>query len=216
MVGGKNAFPAPNPQKKLLLAQDHPWYMNMEPGKKWEQQLEGEPSLYVGETSRSIQERTKEHWRGMWSKSEKNHIWKHQVLVHGGSQEPKFLMMPVKYYRTALARQVGEVVRIRRRGGEGALLNSKGEFNRSHIPRLTIQEELPPEGALASRLEEQEKLIEKQGAVLKTWEQNKTRERNLADLSKKGSQTKRRGEPTKEGGEQNFKGAGAKSSSSSL
>ena len=59
-------------------------------------------------------------------------------------KEPKFLMMPVKYFRTALARQVGEAVRIRRRGGEGALLNSKGEFNRSKIPRLTIQEELAP------------------------------------------------------------------------
>ena len=46
---------------------------------------------------------------------------------------------------------------------------------------------------MASRLEEQEKLIEEQGAVLKTWEQNKTKEINLADLSKKGSKTKRRG-----------------------
>ena len=98
--------------------------------------------------------------------SEKNHIWKHQVLVHGGSKEPKFLMMPVKYFRTALAGQVGEAVRIRRRGGEGALLNSKGEFNRSKIPRLTIQEELPPEGAMADREKEQEKQMEEQGALL--------------------------------------------------
>ena len=51
------------------------------------------------------------------------------MLGHGGSQEPEILMMPVEFYR-----QVGEAVRIRRRRG-GALLNSKGEFNSSRIPR---------------------------------------------------------------------------------
>ena len=34
--------------------------------------MEGEPSLYVGETSQLIQERTKEHWRGMRSKDERD------------------------------------------------------------------------------------------------------------------------------------------------
>ena len=53
-----------------------------------------------------------------------------------------------------------------RTGGEGALLNSKREFNRSKIPRLTIQEELPPEGAMADREKEQEKQMEEQGALL--------------------------------------------------
>ena len=51
-------------------------------------------------------------------------------------------MMKVKgQFRTALARQVAEAVWIRRRGGEGAILNSKGEFCRSYIPRLQVVEE---------------------------------------------------------------------------
>ena len=32
-------------------------------------------------------------------------------------------------------------MRIRRREGEGAILNSRGEFNRSYIPRLVLREE---------------------------------------------------------------------------
>ena len=167
----------------------------VEPGKKWEQKDEGEPSLYVGETSRSIQERSKEHWSGLRSKSEKNHIWKHQMLAHGGSQEPNFLMMPVKYHRTALARQVGEAVRIRRRGGEGALLNSKGEYNRSHIPRLTIQVDQPSEGAISGWEEDQQRKEREQGADLERWKWSKTRERNIKELSTIGGH-KKRGEET--------------------
>ena len=34
-----------------------------------------------------------------------------------------------------------EAVRIRRRGGEGRILNSKAEFNRSYIPRLVVDKE---------------------------------------------------------------------------
>ena len=48
-----------------------------------------------------------------------------------------FLMRIKSKTRTALERQAKEAVRIRRREGEGAILNSKAEFNRFHIPRLS-------------------------------------------------------------------------------
>ena len=44
-------------------------------------------------------------------------------------------MRVVEFYKSALSRQVGEAIRIRRRG---LTLNSKGEFNRCSIPRLTL------------------------------------------------------------------------------
>ena len=47
----------------------------------------------------------------------------------------------VKYYRTALSRQVGEAIQIRARGGEGEILNSKGEFNRCSITRLVLDKD---------------------------------------------------------------------------
>ena len=77
------------------------------------------PSVYIGETSRTIYERSKEHWSSWRSKKEESHIRKHQENDHGGSSSPKFVMRVVRNYKTALSRQIGEAVRIRRRGGGG-------------------------------------------------------------------------------------------------
>ena len=101
---------------------------------------EGNPALYVGETSRSILERTREHWKGYEGKKEDNHIFKQQAIVHGGAPA-KFTMRVVGKYKSALCRQVGEAVRIEMRGGAGAILNSKSEYNRCHISRLRVEEE---------------------------------------------------------------------------
>ena len=101
------------------------------------------PTTYIGETSRSVYERSREHWEGAKKGCLKNHMVKHQVMEHGGEPKPNFFMKIRGYYRTALARQVAEAVMIRRRGGEGAILNSRGEFSRSYIPRLQVVEEEP-------------------------------------------------------------------------
>ena len=77
------------------------------------------PSLYIGESSRSLQERMVEHWASFKSKSEGSHIFKHQENHHQGATQPKFICKVVSFHRSALTRQVAEAVRIRRRGGEG-------------------------------------------------------------------------------------------------
>ena len=77
---------------------------------------EGAPSLYVGESSRSIQERAKEHWGAARRKEEDSHMHKHQTLVHA-REAPKFLFKLISSHRTPLSRQIREAVRIRRRGG---------------------------------------------------------------------------------------------------
>ena len=43
-------------------------------------------AIYVGETSRSILERTREHWKGYEGAKKDNHIWKHQEMEHKGEQ----------------------------------------------------------------------------------------------------------------------------------
>ena len=48
-------------------------------------------SLYIGETSRSIQERAFEHHEGMRKHHEDNHMYKHWVLQHRGEEMPKFV-----------------------------------------------------------------------------------------------------------------------------
>ena len=81
------------------------------------------PSIYVGESSRSLAERTENHWKGFSAGNTDNHILKHHQLHHGGVGTPNFVMKMVKQYPSALRRQVGEAVRIRRRGP--AVLNSQ-------------------------------------------------------------------------------------------
>ena len=75
----------------------------------------GAPSLYVGETSRSIEERAQEHWGAARRKEEKSHMLKHQKMEHDGAA-PKFVFKLISSHKTALSRQVKEAVRIRRRG----------------------------------------------------------------------------------------------------
>ena len=66
---------------------------------------------------------------------------RHQATVHEG-EDPEFIFKVVSHHRTALNRQVREAIRIGRRGGAGRILNSKSEFNRCHIPRLVVEEEI--------------------------------------------------------------------------
>ena len=70
------------------------------------------PSVYVGESSRSMYERGGEHWQDWRAKKPSSHILKHQEEVHDGDEEAKFTLRVVKSFRSALARQVGEAVRI--------------------------------------------------------------------------------------------------------
>ena len=96
--------------------------------------------MYVGESSRSIEEHAQEHWGAARRKEEKSHMHKHQQMEHNGA-EPEFIFKVISSHKTALSRQVKEAVRIRRRGGATNILNSRAEFNRCHIPRLVVEEE---------------------------------------------------------------------------
>ena len=101
--------------------------------KELEEVKDDTPTLYVGESSCSVFERSREHW-GVWrNNKEDSHMPHHQRAKHGGDN-PDFIMRVVRPYKSAFSRQVGEAVRIRRRGGAGMILNSKAEYNRCRIP----------------------------------------------------------------------------------
>jgi hypothetical protein len=95
------------------------------------------PSIYVGETGRSLHERAREHWGAFKTQAEDSHIFKHWVNHHGRKGQPNFQIRVIKYCRDALTRQVGEAVRI---GYRGQTLNSKGGYNRSGLSRLILEE----------------------------------------------------------------------------
>ena len=95
------------------------------------------PSIYVGESGRSLHERAKEHWQDYEARQADSHILKHWQVHHQGVGQPKFHIRVLRYCKDALSRQVGEAVRISYRG---QTLNSKNGYNRSGLSRLTLEE----------------------------------------------------------------------------
>jgi hypothetical protein len=96
------------------------------------------PSLYVGETARSLKERSGEHWADAEGGKEESHMVEHQVLAHGGGVHPSFNFKVVKHCGSSLERQVREAVRIQMRG---LVLNKKGTYNRCKLTRLVVDTE---------------------------------------------------------------------------
>ena len=87
---------------------------------------------------------------------------------------PHFILRVVGGAKTALEQQAREAVRIRRRGGEGAILNSKGEFNRSYILRLQLEEQTIVEQLEKEEEEKQEEVARELDAHLSNWQREKT------------------------------------------
>ena len=109
----------------------------MEKSKDWKDTGRG---VYVGESSRSIFERAKEHVAGRNSLDEDNHQIKHWISSHEDLlAPPKFKFRIVKTFQDPLTRQLAEAVRIELRGED--ILNSKSEFSRCRVPRLRIDME---------------------------------------------------------------------------
>ena len=173
---------------------------NKEAGGKKELESVVEDSIYIGESSRSIYERSKEHWEDWRSRSSKSHILKHQELAHEGAEDPLFIMRTVRFFRTALSRQVGEAVRIMRRGGACSILNSKSEYDRCKIPRLVLEEEDEVEQKRQGERELQEDLdsIEEHAEAwgrIKFSEKQKEDKQRWSDQEKTTGTGKRRKNP---------------------
>ena len=80
--------------------------------KKFGEKLDGE-NIYVGETSRSIFERAREHIKAGSEKKEESFIAKHWEENHPELENPpRFRFRIVKSYRDPLTRQIGESIRI--------------------------------------------------------------------------------------------------------
>ena len=97
-----------------------------------------QPSLYVGESARSISERATEHWRDAEKGKDESHMQDHQLHSHAGEQPPNFAFRVVKKCKSSLERQVREAVRIQMRGN---VLNKQGVYNRCKLTRLVVDEE---------------------------------------------------------------------------
>ena len=108
--------------------------------RKMQEQIEKEDYVYIGESSRSANERGLEHIKDLEYLRDKSHMLKHAVMKHPEMHpsEVEFGMDIVSQHKTAFERQLTEAVQIRRRLGE-KLLNSKLEHNRCYIPKIVVK-----------------------------------------------------------------------------
>ena len=82
-------------------------------------------------------ERAKEHEADKMKKSEDSHQIKHWLTEHQDLLEPpKFRFKIIQTFQDPLSRQLAEAVRIDLRGDN--ILNSKSEYSRCKVPRLTV------------------------------------------------------------------------------
>ena len=109
--------------------------------KKCDEGVGGCKFVYVGETSRTVCERFHEHHTDYGKRLETSHMAKHSSLAHGlDSVQPEFDVRIVKFFKTAIERQVYEAIRISSRASEPGInvMNSKSEFNRCTLPRIVM------------------------------------------------------------------------------
>ena len=99
---------------------------------------EQEAFLYVGESARSLCERSTEHWQAAELMKEESHMVQHSEEAHNGENNHTFKFRVVRSFRSALDRQIGEAIRIEMRG---SVLNRRGEFNRCSLTRLGLDRE---------------------------------------------------------------------------
>ena len=97
---------------------------------------------YVGETSRSLLERNREHREDQVSSSDniRSHRRDHIMTMHP-EEDPMnqdlFTIKILKRHKTALTRMIHESILVRK--GEGILLNAKEEYSRTLLPCLRVE-----------------------------------------------------------------------------
>ena len=81
---------------------------------------------------------------GLRKRQETSPLYKHVCEEHGSDTNARFEMKIVKKHFSAFSRLVHESVVIERtsKANNFSIMNSKGEWGRTHLPRLTINEPL--------------------------------------------------------------------------
>ena len=96
---------------------------------------------YIGESARSAYERLWEHQHQLEQLSPESHMLKHIVEKHPDAkiENIEFRAKILKYTRSAFERQIRESVLIQENRESHNILNSKSEYNRCSLPRLTTK-----------------------------------------------------------------------------
>ena len=125
---------------------------------------------YYGESARTAFERGAEHVKDYLDEKDDSHMMKHHVTEHPNLKDPTdFSMKVLKAHKTAFARQVHEAVLIKMNECNN-ILNSRGEFNRCQLPRLSVMmgEKEVIKGKDEMSQEEEEEIMKKDKRKVET------------------------------------------------
>ena len=131
---------------------------------------------YLGESGRTMAERSCEHQADALTQNKNSHMRSHMLAEHPSKLSEvlsSYRMDIKKKARSALERQVREAVEIAR-APPGSLLNMKEEYNRCLLPSISL------EGPKPIRVQEEEERVKNQGMLL-----DKTREEQALWEAKK-------------------------------
>ena len=104
-------------------------------------ECDGKVVGYIGETGRTMPERTAEHHTDALNREKSSHIRQHIVTDHPEQLEnllDLFMMTSLKSCSSALQRQVREAVEIASDSSH-SLLNNKEEYSRCVLPVLKVE-----------------------------------------------------------------------------
>ena len=116
---------------------------------------------YVGETGRSLYERSREHLADAKNRRSGSHIFKHWASAHPDLlRQPEFKFKVLRVHKTAMDRQIHEAIRIASHG----ILNVKCEYRQNQVKRLFVtltSRELKEVKSCAAKLDRQMELATK-------------------------------------------------------
>ena len=111
--------------------------------------------IYIGESGRSLYERSKEHLEDAKNHKDSSHIWKHWALCHQDLMvQPVFKFKVIRIHKSCLDRQLHEAVKI----ADCGTLNSKCEFRQNQVKRLKVSltaKEMKEDEAKAAKLDQE-------------------------------------------------------------
>ena len=90
--------------------------------------------VYIGETSRSLWDRSQEHQEDLKRRSEKSVLYRHWQEAHKNEAEPEFTVEVIRSHRSATERQIWEALQIQG-GKHDELINSKSEWGMNCLVR---------------------------------------------------------------------------------
>jgi hypothetical protein len=135
--------------------------------------------VYIGESSRSLFERTREHYRDARDMSEKSHMVKHWLMDHADlDKQPLFQFKITGQFKDCLSRQVSEAIKILY--SKDTLLNSKSEYLANNISRITIEDNIF-EKKKKEKIEAEVERLEKE--MMEKFRKEKTGKKTSSDMN---------------------------------